>query len=274
VKAEQAHIMSVIQHPSVKSINDIKLTLHTTFNIRKGIFNTGITGCIVCPNGKIIVVDNSYNRRVATLNEDGTLYKEIFCSHYPFDVTCLDDATVAVSTMNGIGIVNIDSAETERFIKTSKPCRGITYHNGVLLWCEYERGIQMMQLSDDRVTTLVKQLKLYCSYITTCGDKIYQTNRDTNTVICYTIKGKKLWKYKDVSVLNDPRGVTVDNNSNVYVTSCSPHKVVVLEPHGRQGRQVISSYDGLADPNGIYFNKSKNSLFVANLGKAFLYNMC
>jgi hypothetical protein len=40
----------------------------------------------------------------------------------------------------------------------------------------------MMQLSDDRVTTLVKQLNLYCSYITTCGEKIYQTHRDTNTV--------------------------------------------------------------------------------------------
>jgi hypothetical protein len=274
MKAEQAQIMSVIQHPSVKSINDIKLTLHTTFNIPKGKGNIAITGCIVCPNGKMIVVDNSYNKRLVTLNEDGTLDKEISCSYYPFDVTCLDDTTVAVSTTNGIGIVNIDSVETERFIKTSKPCCGITYHNGVLLWCEYERGIQMMQLSDDRVTTLVKQLKLSCSYITTCGDKIYQTNRDTNTVTCYTIKGKQLWKYKDVSVLNDPRGVTVDNNSNVYVTSSSSHKVVVLEPHGRKGRQLISSDDGLADPNGIYFNKSKNSLFVATLGKAFLYNMC
>jgi hypothetical protein len=46
--------------------------------------------------------------------EDGTLDKEISCSHYPFDVTCLDDTTVAVSITNGIGIVNIDSVETER----------------------------------------------------------------------------------------------------------------------------------------------------------------
>ena len=270
MKTEQAQLMSVIQHPSVKSINDIKFTLHTTFNIRKVISDTGITGCIVCPNGKMIVVNNG---RLATLNEDGTLDREIICTHYLFDVTCLDDTTVAVSTTNGIIIVNIYLVTMERFINTSKPCRGITYHNGVLLWCEYERGIQMMQLSDGRVTTLVKQRTLYCSYITTCGDKIYQTNRGTNTVTCYTIKGKKLWKYKDVAVLNDPRGVTVDNNSNVYVTSCSSHKVVVLEPDGRQGRQLISSDDGLADPNGIYFNKSKNCLFVANFGKGFLYNM-
>jgi hypothetical protein len=78
-------------------------------------------------------------------------------------------------------------------------------------------------LSDDRVTTLVKELKLYCSYITTCGDKIYQTNRDTNTVKCYTIKGKKMWKYKDVSVLNDPRGVTVDNLYHWLLTQLQLH---------------------------------------------------
>ena len=46
------------------------------------------------------------------------------------------------------------------------------------------------------------------------------------------LKGGKLREYKDVSVLNDPPGVAVDNNYNVYVTSCSSHSVVVLEPNG------------------------------------------
>jgi hypothetical protein len=55
-----------------------------------------------------------------------------------------------VSTYNGIEIINIISSKLERSIKTSKICCGITHHNGVLLWCEDERGIQMMKLSDDR----------------------------------------------------------------------------------------------------------------------------
>ena len=133
----------------------------------------------------------------------------------------------------------------------------------------------MMKLSDDKVTTLVKQLNLpYYSYITTCGDNIYQTNRATSTVTCYTIKGEKLWEYKDISVLDDPWGVTVDNNYNVYVTSHRSHSVVVLEPDGRQGRQLISSDDKLNYPTGIYFNKSKDSLLVANYrAPAFLYDM-
>ena len=134
----------------------------------------------------------------------------------------------------------------------------------------------MMKLSDDRITTLIKQRKLSSdSYITTCGEKIYQTNRKTNTVTCYTIKGDKLWKYKDESVLSDPRGVTVDNNFNVYVVSLKSSSVVVLEPDGRQGRQILSGDDGLRAGAGMYFDKSKNSLIVANFfGPCFLYQTC
>ena len=254
-KDKQAQIMSVMQHPSVKSINDIKLTLHTTFNIPKGKDNTFITGCIVCPNGKIIFADWPINTRLVILNDNGSLDNVITCSlGDPYDVTCLDDTTVVVSTNNGMEIININSTKTESRIKTSKPCCGITHHNGVLLWCEQQRGIHMMKLCDGRVTTLVKQDNLpYNSYITTCGDNIYQTNCDTSTVTCYTIKGEKLWEYKDESVLNDPRGVTVDNNYNVYLTSYSSSKVVVLEPNGRQGQQLISSDGGLEYPTGIYF---------------------
>jgi hypothetical protein len=211
MKSKQAQMMSVIQPSSVKSINDIKLTLHHTFDIPKGKNVRCITGCIVSPNGKMIFVDCYYNNILVILNDDGTLDKVITCSlGHPFDVAYLDDRTVAVSTWNGIEIINIDAKKTERRINTSQKCSGITYHNGVLLWFEQQRGIQMMKLSDDRSTTLVKQSNLPSeSYITTCREKIYQTNRNTNTVTCYTIKGHKLWEFKDESVLKDPHGVTV-----------------------------------------------------------------
>ena len=67
--AEQAQIMSVTQHSSVKSINDIKLTLHTTFDILEQYGDSNMTGCIVCPNGKMIFVDY-YNNRLVILNEN------------------------------------------------------------------------------------------------------------------------------------------------------------------------------------------------------------
>jgi hypothetical protein len=225
----------------------------------------------------ILVAKCSSSRRLVILNDDGKLDREIPCSlGEPIDVTYLDDRTVAVSTNMGIERINIDTKKIERCINTSQRCFGITYHNGVLLWCEEKKGIQMMKLSDDRSTTLVKQNNLQNhSYITTCREKIYQTNRNTKTVTCYTIKGAKLWEFKDESLLTDPLGVTVDNNGNVYVTSCSSHSVVVIEPDGRKDRQILSSDDGLIMPTGIYFDTSKNCLLVTNYFEhSFLYRVC
>jgi DNA-binding beta-propeller fold protein YncE len=225
----------------------------------------------------ILVAKCSSSRRLVILNDDGKLDREIpYSLGEPIDVTYLDDRTVAVSTNMGIERINIDTKTIERRINTSQRCFGITYHNGVLLWCEEKKGIQMMTLSDDRGTTLVKQNNLQNhSYITTCREKIYQTNRNTKTVTCYTIKGDKLWEFKDESLLTDPLGVTVDNNGNVYVTSCSSNSVVVIEPDGRKDRQILSSDDGLILPTGIYFDTSKNCLLVTNYNEhSFLYRVC
>ena len=88
------------------------------------------------------------------------------------------------------------------------------------------------------------------------------------------MKGENLWEYKDTSVLNGPQGITLDNKYNVYVTSFTSDIVVVLEPNGRQGRQLLSRDDGLKNSTGIYVNKSKNSVLVTNhYGPAFLYHM-
>ena len=134
----------------------------------------------------------------------------------------------------------------------------------------------MMKLSEDRITTLVKQSNLPSdSYITTCREKIYQANPKTKTVTCYTIRGDKLWEFKGKSMLTEVRGVTVDTNGNVYVTSTGFNGVVVLEPGGKQGRQILSSDDGLKGPTGIYFDKSKNRLIVTNVnGPCLLYQTC
>jgi hypothetical protein len=139
MKAKQQQIMSFIQPPSVvKSINDIKFTLHTTYNIPPRDSPVDITGCIIGLNGKMIFIDWYYNnRRLVILNDDGTLDKEPPCSlGRLFDVACIDDTTVPVSTLHDIEIINIESTKTERRIKTSQRCYGITHDNGVLLWCE------------------------------------------------------------------------------------------------------------------------------------------
>ena len=40
---------------------------------------------------------------------------------------------------------------------------------------------------------------------------------DWSTICCFTLKGQKIWDFKDQSVLRKPKGIALDKNSNVYV---------------------------------------------------------
>jgi hypothetical protein len=263
-KNMQAQIMSVVEPPTLHSINDIKLTLYSNIKIPKEISHRS-RGCVICPNGKMLFTD-SINQKLVILNNDGTLDKEITCSPYhPRDVTLIDDSTVAVSTSGDIRIINIDIKRTERVIKTTSMCYGIAYHKGALLWCEESRGLIKMELSDDRITTLVEDVKLPAdSFVTTFGDKIFQTNHNNTSVTCYTINGEKLWEFNDASVLRQPIGVAVDNNCNIYVTSYYYNKVIVLSPDGKQWRQLLDQNDGMSCPYGIYIDKTTNNILIIN----------
>jgi DNA-binding beta-propeller fold protein YncE len=46
-------------------------------------------------------------------------------------------------------------------------------------------------------------------------------------------------------LLKSPRGISVDNDGNVYVVGCSSNNIVVISPDGQRHRQVLSSGDGL-----------------------------
>jgi DNA-binding beta-propeller fold protein YncE len=132
-----------------------------------------------------------------------------------------------------------------------------------------------MELSDGRITTLVEDAKLPDqSFVTTFGDKIFQTNHKHNSVTCYAKNGEKLWEFQNGSVLRQPLGVAVDNNCNIYVTSCNYKKVIVLSPDGKLWRQLLDPKDGMRCPYAIYIDKTTNNILITSYGdRAFLYHI-
>ena len=274
-KSKHAQIISVVEPPTLHSINDIKLTLYSNINIPKEISHRS-RGCVICPNSKMLFIDNSSKQKLVIMNNNGTLDKKITCSpYYPHDVTLIDDSTVAVSTAGDIHIINIDTKRTERVIKTTSRCYGIAYHKGTLLWCAESRGLNKIELSDDRITTLFEDVKLSDqTFVTTFGDKIFQTNFVNNSVTCYTINGQKLWELNDASVLRQPIGVAVDNNCNIYVTSFYYIKVIVLSPDGKQWRQLLDQNDGMSGPYGISIDKTTNNILITSYyGSALMFHI-
>ena len=267
--------MSVVEPPSLLSINDIKLTLYSNIKIPKEISHRS-KGCVICSNGKMLFTENSSQHNIAILNNDGTLDRKITGSPYfSRDVTLIDDSIVAVSTSGDVRIINIDTKRTERVIKPTGECYGIAYHKGTLLLCERSRGLIKIELSDGIITTLVEDVKLPDeSFLTTFGDNIFQTNNINHSVTCYTINGEKLWEFNDASVLRTSVGVAVDNNCNIYVTSHYYKKVIVLSPDGKQWRQLLDQNDGMSGPYAIYIDKTTNNILISNYrASAFLYHI-
>ncbi|CAC5373365.1 unnamed protein product [Mytilus coruscus] len=261
-----------------KTINDINPILVTRFKIYKGRKELGITGCTIMPKRKMVFVDR-FNARLVIHNENGVFDCEIPVSLYPVDVTCIDENTVAI-THNGapyhIEVINIANKNIVKKIKTSNECYGITNKEGRMIFYELGRGIQTVDVTDESTVTTVVKFDGYhnWNYVTASKDKIYHTNPGTNTVTCYTGTGQKVWEYKDESIFKWIRGITIDNDSNVYVIYCRSNSVVVLSPDGKHARRLLGQENGIEYPCYIYFDKGRNILLVTNfMGPSFLYNI-
>ncbi|XP_071174181.1 uncharacterized protein [Mytilus edulis] len=261
-----------------KTINDIQLTLLKKVEIQKGKKRIAITGCTIMPSGKIVFVDQS-NDRLVIHKDNGLFVCESPVSHWPLDVTCIDENTVAV-THNAepyyIEIINIVKRKTVRQIKTSHQCYGITNEKGRLLYYEVGSGIQIADVKSESTATSVVKVdgKHGWNYVTTSKGKIYQTKNESGTVTCYTVTGHKVWEYKDESFFKSVRGVAVDNDSNVYVVCYWNDSIVVFSPDGKHVRRLLTNENGIQDPFGIHFDKGRNILMVTNsCGPASLYEV-
>ncbi|VDI82375.1 Hypothetical predicted protein, partial [Mytilus galloprovincialis] len=260
-----------------KTINDINLKLLTRFELSKGRTRLEISGCTILPSRKMVFVDRS-NHSLVIHNENGLFESEIPVSQYPFDVTCIDENTVAV-THNvepyHIEVIDMANKKAVKKIKTSSKCYGITNEKGKLIFYTYLKGIQTVDVTDEStVTTVVKvDYQNEYNYVTASKDKIYHTYPGSKSIICYTVTGQKIWTYKDDNILHGIRGVTVDSYSNVYMVSQFNNSVVVLSPDGKDVRQLLEK-NGIKSPHAIYFDKRRNILLVTNSsGTAFLYNI-
>lgn len=253
-------------HPQVCNIFDIKFNLKQNINTN----GAGILGCDVLPDGTMVFSDYHVSKECLIIidGECKHLYKVSMEPCYAFDVTCLDDTTVAVtsskSSHSGVNIVDVRSRKIVKFLERDFPCYGITTLRGSLLYCAEGRGIKMMNVSAKSTTTIVKCNLPDWSFVAAYNDKLYYTNYYTHTVTCSDMNGNTLWTFADENVLRSPQGISVDDKyGHVYVSNeCT--SVVLLSGDGQHSRLVLSTYDGLVYPVGIHYDRMSKQLFIAN----------
>ena len=85
---------------------------------------------------------------------------------------------------------------------------------------------------------------------------------DWSTICCFTLKGQKIWDFKDQSVLRKAKGIALDKISNVYVAGIETNNVVILSPDGKNCRQILTQSDGLDGPCSLRINLHRSELLV------------
>ena len=131
-----------------------------------------------------------------------------------------------------------------------------------------KNGLKMLILSDQSISDVIKSDMTNFHYVATSGDKLYYTNVNTHTVTCCDLHGTTQWEIKDEHVLQGPRGISVDNDGNMYVVCYVSSNVVVISPDGQRHIQLMSSKDGLVDPFVLDYDKYTNILLIANASES------
>ena len=180
-----------------------------------------------------------------------------------FDVVCIDDNTAAVTTGNfqsapGINIVNIARLSIKKFVRLPGNTYGITYYNDSLICCVENKNLHMLSCSEDfRISTIPNTATPLFSYVVAFAGKIFYTNRNQNNISCFLFNGTPVWQFQNEDILGTPRGITVDENGNLYVVGEHTSNTVVISADGQYQKQILTSDDGLNKPSAVCFDEPK-----------------
>jgi DNA-binding beta-propeller fold protein YncE len=171
-------------------------------------------------------------------------------------------------------MIDLESREVMTTISMDTLIFGMVVIGRTIYYCARDEGLKMLNLSDKTVSDIISSDMSGIYYVATSGDKLYYTDDHTHSVTCCDLHGATQWKFKDECVLRGPRGISVDNDGNVYVAGRSSNNVVVFSPDGQRHRQVLSSENGSLQPTVLDFDKSTNRLLVVNESDyAFMFDV-
>ena len=277
-KDKQAQIMVADLSPHM-TVENIQLKLKQVIYYK----GKGIRGCSILPEGRM-VMSCFHTNTLRFINKEGEEYFQI-----GVDTTraCMFDTvyikynnSVAVSSGQGrnkcITIIDIESKKVMTTIHMHTGVYGMAVSGRAIYYCSHDNytGLHMLDLSDKSVSDIIISDKFRAFCVATSGDKLYYINHYNDTVTCCNLHGTTQWEFTDKRVITSPRGISVDNDGNVYVIGSYYSNVVVISPDGQHHRQLLSSEDDMIYPCVLDYDKSTNRLLVVNGSKsAYLFDV-
>jgi len=240
-----------------------------------------IRGCSLLPDGTMVLSCWGTNT-ISFINKEGVESFQISkdkTGSNSYDTLYIKDNNSVVVSSGGsnnryITIIDVVSQEVMTPISMETNIYGMAVRGRNIYYCAWDKGLKMLSLSNQSVTDIINSNMTYVNYVATSGDKLYYTNSRTHTVTCCDLHGTTQWEFKDERDLCVPRGISVDNEGNVYIVGFHSNNVVVFSPDGQNHRQLLCDKEDLINPTVLDYDKSSNRLLVVNKSTtAFLFDV-
>lgn len=260
-------------------IRNMKLSLKDT--IKLGSVNE-IIGCTSLKDGSVLFTDilDSHKGQMIKV-QNGNKYKARLGNKSVFDVVNLDENLVAVTTGIlgcSIEIYEVYKLKFVRSISTETWCYGATTHDQSVMFCSGRSKLEVVNTQTGTVSPITSQIgecfEDWNTHLTSDKTYTYLSDFRSNTITCFDHNGTKQWKFTKPKELKQPRGITIDSNSNLYVAGYQSNNVIILSSDGQLHKEILTSQDGLDRPKAIHFDKLRNQLVVCNTkGLAFIFQL-
>ena len=252
----------------------------TPVNISGDRYTCHITGLDVTVDGHLIVSDLS-NRKMKLFCLDGELLSSLKLSGEPRDVAVVDRSTAAVCIPYKSKIAILDlgrrgKLSKRKSIRLDRLAWGISvYNNQLILACLH--SVLMINMQDWilwSTDSLPQQLFSCARYLTVRSgsgpDTVLVSDWKKQTITVLEADTGNLVKVCDVEG-REPRGLTVDDNGNVFVCYWSGEISVWS---GNMEERSLTIHGGLKfTPNAIVYSRRRQQLIVANKhGDNCIYN--
>ncbi|CAC5410389.1 unnamed protein product [Mytilus coruscus] len=264
----------IIVPPSTNDFDNVSLKVKQTIQTKL----PNVCGCTFLPDGKMIF-SCCTSDQIRVLKPNGS-YDFVLNNIGPvLDVVYIGDNSVAVTSGGTAGskqiyIIDVQTRKVKKSLNVNSPNHGVTFKDGKLIYCAREKGLKMISLSDESITSITTSKMSSEGNVAIHDDKLYYTNEKNHNVTCCDFHGNTMWIFNESSALSYPCGISVDNDGNVYVAGVRSHNVVVISTDGQRHRILLSRKDGLVCPTAVKYDRLNNKLLVANnYGNAFVYDV-
>ncbi|XP_052075297.1 E3 ubiquitin/ISG15 ligase TRIM25-like [Mytilus californianus] len=180
----------IIVPPSTNHFDNVSLKVKQTIQTKL----PNVCGCTFLPDGKMIF-SCCTSDQVRVLKPNGSYDFDLNKIGPVLDVVYIGDNSVAVTSGGTVGskqinIIDVKNRKVKKTLKVNSANYGVVFKDGKLMYCAGEKGIKMVSLGDESITSISTSKMSEQANVATHGDKLFYTNVINDNVTCCDFHGK------------------------------------------------------------------------------------